>query len=140
VAKAKKVYNMTPRKTTPYEKLGRPTKYKPEYCQAVIDHMSKGFSFEAFAGSILVAVDSLYEWTAVHPTFSEAKKIGNAARLQYNEDLLNKLVNGQLNGSTAAQIFRMKNLGSGLRWADKIESEVNVSASVRTQVIPSFGE
>ena len=131
---------MTARKTTPYEKMGRPTKYKPEYCQAVIDHMSKGFSFEAFAGSILVAVDSLYEWTAVHPNFSEAKKIGNGARLQYNEDLLNKLVTGQINGSTAAQIFRMKNMGSGLRWTDKLESEVNVNASVRTQVIPSFGE
>ena len=28
--------------------VGRPTKYKPEYCEMLIEHMSEGLSFESF--------------------------------------------------------------------------------------------
>ena len=78
---------------------GRPTKYKPEYCQAIIDWFSgettrtgiktittaKGTViqeetilpeklplFERFAQSIGVCVDTLDEWQNRHRKFSEA--------------------------------------------------------------------
>lgn len=60
---------------------GRPSSYKPEYCQTLIEHMASGLSFESFAGKIGVDRDTLYEWTKVHPEFSDAKKKGTEACL-----------------------------------------------------------
>lgn len=54
---------------------GRPTKYKPEFCAMLIEHMKK-YSFESFAGldEVDVHKETLYEWANAHPEFSEAKK------------------------------------------------------------------
>ena len=57
-------------------KVGRPTKYKEEYCDMLIEHMSEGYSFESFGGIIDVAEDTLYEWVKVYDKFSDSKKIG----------------------------------------------------------------
>lgn len=53
-------------------KLGQPTKYKKQYCNMLIDHMSKGYSFETFAAVIDVDRDTIFEWRHVHPDFSDA--------------------------------------------------------------------
>ncbi len=55
---------------------GRPTKYKPEYCQMLIDHMNGGYSFESFAGLIGVAKQTLYEWIDGNSEFLDAKEVG----------------------------------------------------------------
>ena len=70
--------------------LGRPSLYKPEYCDMVIEHMAQGKSFETFGLKCNPKVhrDTLYEWAKVHPAFSDAKKIGNEARLEYYESLI----------------------------------------------------
>ncbi len=52
--------------------LGRPTSYKKEYCQLIIEHCSKGKSLKSFACSIDVHVTSLYDWEKQHPDFSYA--------------------------------------------------------------------
>lgn len=65
--RAKSKYIFTP---------GRPTKYRAEFCQMLIDHMAEGYSFQAFAGVVHCSIDSLYEWAKVHDDFSEAKRIG----------------------------------------------------------------
>lgn len=62
---------------------GRPTKYKPEYDQMLIEHLTSGLSFPSFAGVVGVCFDTLYEWEKVHPSFSEAKKNGLAQNLLY---------------------------------------------------------
>jgi hypothetical protein len=67
---------------------GRPTKYKPEYCQMVIEHMKAGNSFWSFAATIGVSIESLSEWCQVHPEFSEAKKQGKAIELALWEKIL----------------------------------------------------
>lgn len=54
--------------------LGRPTLYKPEYCQMLIDHMANGDSLTDFAALIDVHIDTIYEWAKVYSDFSEAKK------------------------------------------------------------------
>lgn len=52
--------------------LGRPTKYKPEYCQQIIDFMADGSSATEFAASINVSKHSIYEWTRQYKDFSDA--------------------------------------------------------------------
>lgn len=61
---------------------GRPSKYKPEYCQKLIEHCSEGLSFESFAGLLKINIDSIHEWSKKHPEFSDAKRIAsNISRL-----------------------------------------------------------
>lgn len=55
--------------------IGRPSKFKAEYCQLLIDHMTEGYSFESFAATIDVAESTIYEWANNFPEFSEAKQI-----------------------------------------------------------------
>lgn len=53
---------------------GHPTLYKEGYCIALIDHMSKGFSYESFAAKIGTCRATLYNWEKDHPEFLDTKK------------------------------------------------------------------
>lgn len=64
---------------------GRPSKYKPEYCQLIIEHMEKGYSLESFGAIAEVCKDTLFEWQKVHPEFKEAVDIGYAKSLLWWE-------------------------------------------------------
>jgi hypothetical protein len=117
---------------------GRPTKYKPEYCDEIVEYFNKepyfereivktdkkGNTYEAyefvandlplfgkFASDIGVTHDTLLEWVKVHPEFSLAYK--KAKTLQ--EHML--AING-LKGlySTPFAIFTAKNI---LGWRDQ---------------------
>jgi hypothetical protein len=55
---------------------GRPTLYKPEYCEAIKRYARKPEGhFRAFAAELGVSVETLHEWARVHPEFSEAKRV-----------------------------------------------------------------
>ena len=54
---------------------GRPTDYEGEYCEMLIEHMGKGFSFESFAGLLGVCRATVYNWLDLFPEFLDAKKI-----------------------------------------------------------------
>lgn len=83
--------------------IGRPSLYKPEYCQQIIDYFSVGTSIvnvmgketptdfpskAGFAIKIGVSKDTLNEWAKVHPDFSVAYK----RAIDFQENWL--LVNG----------------------------------------------
>lgn len=53
---------------------GRPSKYKPEFCEMLVAHMGQGYSFESFGAIVDAHRDTLYEWEKQHPEFSDAKK------------------------------------------------------------------
>ncbi len=58
---------------------GRPTSYRPEFCQRVVALMAEGRSLEGCAALLGVHPDSLNEWQKVHPQFSVAVRAGRAA-------------------------------------------------------------
>ena len=64
-------------------KMGRPTKYKEEYCDMLIEHMARGNPIETFAAVAHVTVDTVHEWVKVHPEFSVAKRIGKPLQLAW---------------------------------------------------------
>lgn len=76
--------------------VGRPSLYKPEYCQRLVDHMGQGNSFESFAAEVGVAFDTLYTWEEAHPEFSEAKNKGLALNLKFYENMAKIGMSGQL--------------------------------------------
>lgn len=111
---------------------GRPTKYKPEYCEMLIEHMANGLSFESFAGLISVNLDTLYEWDKVQTAFSEAKKAGfEANRLFYERAGVQQVLTGQ--GSATALIFNLKNRFPK-QWRDKQEVDTTHTINGTPQV------
>lgn len=100
---------------------GRPTKYKQEYCQQLIDHMAQGLSFESFAGVIGVHDETLRNWSTKYPEFFAARKIGYAKNQVFWEKLGLAGAAGKVDGfNSAAWIFNMKNR---FRWRDRQEIE-----------------
>ena len=104
--------------------VGRPTKYKSEYCDLLIKVMKKGFSFEAVAGHIGISKDTLYDWAKTIPEFSDAKRIG----LQYSQLFWEKIAVDHLienpkgdKINSSVWIFNMKNR---FNWTDKKEIEM----------------
>ena len=100
--------------------MGRPSKYKEEYCDMLIKHLAKGYPIETFAAEINVNPDTIYEWANRHPEFSEAKKIGLAHCIKFYIDMFheNKLTTKGSSFQQACWIFTMRNIA---KWTDKVE-------------------
>ena len=85
---------------------GRPSEYRPEYCDLVIKVMSEGYSLTGFAGSICMSRDAVYDWIGVYPDFSNAVARARAARVRWWE---NKLKTSRKGAETSASIFALRN-------------------------------
>ena len=94
--------------------MGRPTEYRPEYCERVIEFMSQGYSLTAFAGSIRVARDTVYEWIKAHRDFSDAVSRARPARVTALEA---KLLRSRKGAETTAAIFALRNAAPD-EWQD----------------------
>ena len=110
----------------PNYKFGRPSTYRPEYCRLVQEHMGKGKSLTAFAGSIGQSKETIYAWIATHPDFSDSVTKARARRVDALEDRLLSANNG---GVAATSIFALKNADPD-EWREvryqNIETNVNV--------------
>lgn len=101
------------------KKTGRPSKYKEEYNEQLIAHMSQGLSFETFAAVIDVNVDTLHEWAKVHPSFSDSKKVAFTKNQLFYERMGIAMMAGKIDKASAVVwIFNMKNR---FGWRDKKE-------------------
>jgi hypothetical protein len=86
---------------------GRPTKFKSGYCQRIVNFMARGLTATAFAGSLGISRDSVYEWAREHRDFSDALKVARARQVEYWEKRL--LVAGKKKGDATPVIFALKN-------------------------------
>lgn len=79
---------MKDKRTSGRKKAGRPTTYKPEYCELLLQDAKQGHSFEAFGAVAKCHKDSLYEWSKKYQEFSDAKKQAFTLSLRFWESLL----------------------------------------------------
>ena len=100
---------------------GRPTKYDPEYCEQAIAFMSQGYSITAFAGSIQVSRQTVYQWAEDHPEFSDALNVARSASALWWENRLRDVAEKNEGNATAA-IFGLKNRAAD-EWRDKQQHE-----------------
>jgi hypothetical protein len=107
--------------------FGRPSLYRPEYCQRAIDYMGQGFSLTALAGHLGMSKDAIYDWINLYPDFRHAVNIGRAARVAALEAKL--LSTSQGVGVTAA-IFALKNADPD-EWQDRYHTETEMNVSIR---------
>lgn len=94
---------------------GRPTEYKPEYCELLIEHMKRGLSFESFGAVVDCSEQTLYNWREEHPQFFESYKRGVSFSRNFWEELgLVGTTEGK-NFNATTWIFNMKNR---FKWRD----------------------
>lgn len=98
---------------------GRPSEYKPTYCNEIIELMATGLSLTAAGADLGFARDTMYEWREQHPEFSDAVKIGQAKRQLFLE---RRLLSESEGPRVTSSIFALKNTGTG-DWRDKHEHE-----------------
>jgi hypothetical protein len=108
---------------TPNEKHagGRPSKYKPEYCEQVIAFGAEGKSREWVCGKLGIVVRTIINWQEENEEFLHAMEIANLKAQQWWEDagqngMLNKSVDGSIYSRSMAARFPKT-------WRDKIETE-----------------
>jgi len=141
--------------------MGRPTKYKPEYCKTIIEYFDVPASFETpvekqnkdgtvetsvkfipsdlpllsgFAASIGVCRDTVYEWATGRDKDGELKHPDFSYALKMAKDLQEKLlVTNAMKGlyNSTFAIFTAKNI---LGWRDKREVESIHSGEVRFNI------
>jgi len=126
------------KKIEPQRKVGRPTKYDPKYCDELIEHMKTGLSYEAFAGRLCVAIQTLYDWEQANPEFLEAKKKGQAISQMFWENLA---MEGMWSGggrnpvfNSTVWIFNMKNR---FKWKDRVETTVETTKPITIAYDPA---
>lgn len=112
-------------------KGGRPTKYSPQFCSDLIDHMAQGMSFQSFAGVKGVNIDTLYEWSNANSQFSDAKKIGLERNRVFWEKVGIAGMMGKIkNFNATVYIFNKKNRFPK-EWRDRQEvQQVNTISPV----------
>lgn len=115
--------------------MGRPSKYKPEYCELLLKHGKEGYSFESFPAAIyefdgsLVSPDTCYEWSIVHEDFSLIKKVFYSLSRLFWERLSISGASGDIeNYSASTVIFLFKS-----RFGLKDGSEVSKARSSKIE-------
>lgn len=117
---------------------GRPSKYDPAYCDAVIEHMTEGASLTSFAASIRVARSTINEWMSVHPDFSEAVHVAKALCAAWWEKTGRMIAAGGGGpGASTVAIFGMKNMGAD-DW--KEASQIDHRSGDRSMSPPSLAD
>jgi len=118
-------------------KVGRPTDYRPEFCEQVIELGRQGKSHAQIAASIGCSRRVLYDWQAAHPEFLHAIMEARDLAQAWFEDI------GQINMLTPTQGF------SASLWAkqvscrfaddytDKQKQEVTGSTSLEVRFVGS---
>lgn len=106
---------------------GRPSKYRPEMCEQVINWMYQGHSKTEVAYLLKISKETLYQWVKEYPEFSDAIKKGvNFAegwwKINGTQNIDNKDFNSTL------WYMNMKNR---FGWADKQETSHSGEVSFR---------
>lgn len=89
---------------------GRPSKYDPKMCEAVIDAGAEGMTLAEMANEIGVNRSTMREWMETHSEFSAAVKSGLDKAQAWWEQKGREATFGAIDGYNATSyIFQMKN-------------------------------
>lgn len=95
---------------------GRPTHYRPEMCQQLIDLMAQGYSKTAAAYLMGTTIWKLNDYEEKHPELKEASDFAKGARTYYHE---HQLMHGDTERKVG-HIFALKNAAPH-EWRDRHE-------------------
>lgn len=111
---------------------GRPSKYKEEFGQMLIDTCAKGGFIQTFCMEVDIHIDTLLDWTTKYPEFSESYKKARLAQEKHYMELGYGLATGRVKGQVAAWCFMMKNM---FGWRDSKELELSGSTNNNQKLV-----
>ena len=113
--------------------MGRPSKYKPEYCEAVIEVMKDGGSKEEACVAIGCTFHTFQNWQEKNPEFLQAVKEGEKASEAWWHRVGRRAVMGEVPGfNGTSYVFNMKNR---FGWKDKQEVSGDSKAPLNIQLV-----
>ena len=119
-------------------KVGRPTKYKPEMCDIVIELMKEGASQQEVLGELGISNATFYKWKQENEEFSETIKRGiRLSQAWWEKEGRTSLRDREFNYT--GWYMNMKNR---FNWSDKKEpnNEGSVTVMVDTEISRSPGQ
>jgi hypothetical protein len=113
----------------PVPKIGRPTNYKPEYCQRVLDLGNQGYSLAMIIADIGAGSRQTIEnWKKAHPEFLDAITRAHELALAHWERLgLANTGNREFNSNLYRIIMAARFAADGYREKQVIEQQVTPS-------------
>ena len=111
------------------------SKYKPEYCQTVIEAFSKGKSKAYLCCKLGITRPTLHTWESTYPEFASAMNHGLQHAQAYWEELGENGIDGSIEKFAAAPwIFSMKNRFRD-DYKDDKKDETNEAASLLEKIM-----
>ena len=112
--------------------MARPTKYKPQMCEVVIELMREGASQDEVIGHLDISRDTFYRWKEEHEEFSDSIKRGS----QLSQAWWEKKGRISLDDRQFNSTLWYMNMKNRFKWADKqeVKNEGNVTILVDTGV------
>lgn len=98
---------------------GRPSEYKPAYCDEVVSLMATGLSLTAAMGELGFHRNTAMLWAKAHPEFMCAIEKGQAKRTLYLE---RTMLDCDIGPRVTARIFALKNAAPD-EWREKVVNE-----------------
>ena len=120
------------------KKMGRPTKYKSEMCDVVIELMREGASQQEVLNELNISNDTFYRWKEENPDFSETVKRG----IELSQGWWEKQGRVSLRDRTFNYPGWYMNMKNRFKWADKqeVKNEGSVTVLVDTGINRSPGQ
>lgn len=106
-------------------RVGRPSNYKPEYCDKIVEVMAQGYSLEAAAAKLDIPIRCLYDWQAKHPEFSQAIHEGRIKALAWWEERALNTAGGSPGNSQIISLGLRNRSRSASGWIDSQKQELS---------------
>ena len=116
--------------------IGRPTLYRPELCDQIIEAMGEGLSLEAAAASCGIGPRTAFTWQTQHDEFRQAVEEGRTKSLLFWERRAIALSKGEA-GNAAVITLGLKNrsrAASGWHDAQRLEHSGPDGVPIQQQV------
>lgn len=102
---------------------GRPTDYKPEFCDLVIPLLKQGMSIAEIGLELDIGYSTIYRWMDEHEEFREAIKSGR----EFSQGWWEKQGRVALREKEFSPTLWYMNMKNRFGWKDKQETEHNVA-------------
>lgn len=113
-------------------KVGRPTDYKPEYCEKIVPLGPLGCTDKQVSTLLNVTEKTVYNWKNEHPEFLQAI---NLVKLQADMEVSYSLYrNATRNNNVQAQMFWLKNRQSEV-WREKQDVDLRTPDGIQISAI-----
>jgi len=120
----------------PERTIGRPTLYRPELCDQIIEAMGEGLSLEAAASACGIGPRTVFTWQNQHDEFRQAVEEGRTKSLLFWERRAIALSKGEA-GNAAVITLGLKNrsrAASGWHDAQRLEHSGPDGGPIQQQV------